>query len=104
MDYSAANASLWNVVIQLGFIAGAILVAGLLRNNIKFVRKSMMPVAVIGGFLLLILKCLGIIKLDADMLEMIVYHCIALGFIAMSLRVTSGKKSQAGKLDLNPVR
>lgn len=99
MDYSAANASLWNVVIQLGFIAGAILVAGLLRNNIKFVRKSMMPVAVIGGFLLLILKCLGIIKLDADMLEMIVYHCIALGFIAMSLRVTSGKKSQAGKLD-----
>ena len=53
MDYSAANASLWNVVIQLGFIAGAILVAGLLRNNIKFVRKSMMPVAVIGGFLLL---------------------------------------------------
>ena len=47
MDYSAANASLWNVVIQLGFIAGAILVAGLLRNNIKLVRKSMMPVAVI---------------------------------------------------------
>lgn len=98
MDYSAANAPLWNIIIQLGYIAGAIIVAGFLRNKIEFIRKSMMPVAVIGGFLLLILKVIGVIKIDANMLEMIVYHCIALGFIAMSLRVTSGKKSEAGKL------
>jgi len=98
VDYSAANASLWNIIIQLGFIAGAILLGGFLRNNISFIRKSMMPISVVGGFILLILKCCGIITLDAEMLEMIVYHCIALGFIAMSLRVTSGKKSEAGRL------
>lgn len=98
MDYSAANTSLWNIIIQLGFIAAAILVASLLRQKIKFFRKSMLPVAVLGGFLLLILKILGVITLDGAMLEMIVYHCIAIGFIAMSLRVSAAKKSEAGKL------
>ena len=98
MDYSAANASLWNIIIQLGFIAAAIMVASFMRQKIKFIRKSMLPVAVLGGFLLLILKILGVIHLDGNMLEMIVYHCIAIGFIAMSLRVSGAKKSEAGKL------
>ena len=53
MDYSAANTALWNVVIQLGLIAGAILLANYLRARFRFVRKSMMPVAVLGGFILL---------------------------------------------------
>ena len=43
MDYSAANASLWNVIIQLGLIAGAILVANMLRNRVQVIRKAMMP-------------------------------------------------------------
>ena len=30
MDYSAANTSLWNIVIQLGQIAGAILLCNML--------------------------------------------------------------------------
>lgn len=53
-----------------------------------------MPASVLGGFLLLILKSLHILSLDGDFLEILVYHCIALGFIAMSLRVTKKDSSQ----------
>lgn len=87
MDYSAANTALWNVIEQLGLIAGAILLANFLRAKLGFVRKSLMPIAVMAGFLLLILKYAGLVKLDAAFMEMLVYHGIALGFIAMSLRV-----------------
>ena len=80
MDYSAANTSLWGVIIQLGLIAAAILLAGFARSKIPFIRKSMMPVAVLGGFLLLIVKQTGLVKLDNNILETLVYHGIALGF------------------------
>ena len=86
MDYSAANAGLWKFIIQLGLIAGAILIANLLYRKIKPIRKTMMPVAVLAGFLLLIVKLLGL-RIDDEMMEMLVFHGIALGFIAMSLRV-----------------
>ena len=68
MDYSAANTSLWSIVIQLGLIAAAILLAGFLRSKVPFIRKSMMPVAVLGGFLLLILKHTGLIHLNETIL------------------------------------
>ena len=90
MDFSAANTALWNVVIQLGVIAGAILIANFLRQRFAFIRKSLLPTAVLAGFILLILKQLGVLRMDEDFLEILVYHCIALGFIAMSLRVMRG--------------
>ncbi len=98
MDYSAANLSLWNVIIQLGMLAAAILIANSLRAKVAFVRKSMMPIAVIAGFLLLILKYIGIIRVDDFFMEMLVYHGIALGFIAMSLRTTKKDDSGSGEL------
>lgn len=100
MDYSAANTSLWTIIIQLGYMAGAILVCNLLRNKVKFVRDTTMPVAVMAGFILLILKCLNIIKLDAVILEDLVYHGIALGFIAMSLRVADKATNKDDKAAL----
>ena len=98
MDYSAANTSLWSIIIQLGLIAAAILLAGFLRSKVPFIRKSMMPVAVLGGFLLLILKHTGLIHLNETILETLVYHGIALGFIAMSLRVPEAGRERAEKL------
>ncbi len=96
MDFSAANNSLWNIVIQIGIIAAAILVATLLRRKIPFIRKSLMPTAVLAGFLLLLLRSIGVLNLDMDMLEMMTYHGIAIGFIALSLRIPSEKGTDKG--------
>jgi len=87
MDYSAANTALWNVIVQFGIIAAAILVANILRRKIPFFRKSLMPTAVLAGFVLLILRSVGVLRLDITMMETITYHGIAIGFVAMTLRV-----------------
>ena len=98
MDYSAANTALWNIIIQFGLIAGAILLATGLRNCFGFLKKSLMPVSVLGGFILLILKYTGLITIDGNLMEILVYHGIALGFIAMSLRVKEKSEEKTGDL------
>ena len=102
MDYSAANHALWNIIIQLGLIAGAVLFANFLRQRVPFIRKSLMPIAVLAGFLLLGLKYTGLVAIDGALFETLVYHGIALGFIAMSLRVPSG--DARGKNDLTGLK
>lgn len=97
MDYSAANPGMWNFIIQLSAIALSVLVANVMHRKIPFIRKGLMPISVIAGFLLLLAKGLGIFKPDNDMLEMLVYHCIALGFISMSLRRIKTDKSEAAR-------
>ena len=87
MDFSAANTALWSPMVQLGIIAGLILLANVLRRKIAFVQASLIPTAVLAGFILLFLRTTGILSIDTDFLEMITYHMIALGFIAMALRV-----------------
>ncbi len=87
MDYSSANQAVWNVIIQFGIIAVVILVSNFLRRKIPFVRNSLLPTAVLGGFILLVVRTVGLIKLDTNFMEILIYHGIALGFIAMSLRV-----------------
>lgn len=98
MDYSAANAELWNLIIQLGFIGCAIVFANMLRRKVPFMRKMLLPVSVMAGFILLILKTAGIYKPAMETLEMLVYHCIALGFIAMSLRTAVPETDKNAKL------
>ena len=102
MNYSASNTALWNVIIQLGLIAGVILLAQFLRQKLSFIRRTMMPIAVLAGFLLLALKYIGLVHIDGAVMEMLVYHGIALGFIAMSLRVPPEKT--AGKGDLTGLK
>ena len=99
MDYSAANTQLWNGVMQIAIIAATILLANVIRRKVTFIRRAVIPTAVLGGFILLAAKLLGIVNLDLQFMELITYHCIALGFIAMSLRVpetTEYKNDQVG--------
>jgi len=88
MDYSAANTAVWNAVIQFGIIAVVLLFAHFLRRKIKLIEKALMPTAVLAGFILLAIKASGIIHIDTNILEMITYHGITIGFIAMTLQVT----------------
>lgn len=97
MDFSAANTSLWDPIIQIGVIAGLILLANVLRRKIKFVQKTLLPTAVLAGFLLLFIRTSGIININAVMLEKLTYHALALGFICMSLRIPE-KSSDSGAM------
>ncbi len=98
MDYSAANTELWNVLIQLGIIATAIFLANFLRRKIPIIERSLLPTAVLAGFLLLLAKIFGLISIDESFLEMITYHGIAIGFIALSLQAIKEDDAKKGHL------
>ncbi len=87
MDYSAANTQLWVYIIQFGIIALLLLFSNFLRRKVPFIRKSLMPTAVLAGFILLVLRTAGVLNMNLATMEAVTYHCLALGFIAMSLRV-----------------
>lgn len=87
MDFSAANSALWNAVLQFGLLEALLLLANVLRRKISFFRKSLLPTAVLAGFLALIFRVTGLLKLELGFMEMITYHSIAIGFIAMSLQI-----------------
>lgn len=88
MDYSAANTGLWHAFVYLGVIAGLLLLGNVLSRKVAFVRASLLPVSALAGFLLLIVRNSGLLPVPIEILEMITYHGIALGFIAMTLRTT----------------
>ena len=88
MDFTAANHGLWDIFVWGGVISLLLLGANLLTRKVGFIRKSLMPVAALAGFILLALRATGVLKFPAELLEMVTYHGIAIGFIAMALRTT----------------
>ena len=94
MDFSATNTGLWGPLIQMGIIAMLVLAANVLRRKVSFIRSSLMPTAVLAGFMMLGLKTIDIVPINTNFLEGITYHAIALGFIASSLRVPEKGNSE----------
>lgn len=98
MDYSELNTELWRPIIIVGIIASITLFANVIRQKISFIRKSYIPTAVLAGFILLLLRSLNIVHIRQEFLELITYHGIAIGFIAMSLRVKREKTTDTYKV------
>ncbi len=94
MEISTENVQLWGGVVQLGIISLLLLGSNIIRTRVKGVRALLMPTAVLAGFILLLLRSTGLLNIDRELLETITYHGIALGFIAMSLRVKHKKEGE----------
>ena len=85
MDFSSDNTVLWNFVNQMGILAAILIAANVVRRKVPFFRKALIPTAVLAGFIALILRTFNVLKLDVQLMEMVTYHTIAIGFIALSL-------------------
>ena len=85
---SFAAPEVWSALVQVFIIALAVLAGNILRRKVKILRRSLIPSALLGGLIILLLKLWadfnGII--DKKFMETVTYHALALGFIAMSLR------------------
>jgi ESS family glutamate:Na+ symporter len=85
--------------LSFGVIAGVMLLSNFLLRKITFLKKTLTPTAVLAGFILLLIRELHIIRIDTDFLEKVTYHAIALGFIAMTLRMPKNEgESASGRL------
>lgn len=89
----------WSTLLQLFLIALAIVAGNTIRRKVWFMRRSLIPSALIGGLIVLILKVIPAIDgfIDKHFMEIITYHTLALGFIAMSLR-SPQKSSKANTI------
>lgn len=78
----------WRWLIQFCILAVALLLGNLLRTNVPFLKKSLLPSALLGGLLLLIFKqfpgCRELI--NKPMMEIVTYHALGLGFVALALK------------------
>ena len=90
-DFTLANyGAVWAFLVQLGLLLLFLMLGNLLRRSIPLFRKCLIPSALLGGALLLVVdiiaKQLGFTLVDNRLMQVITYHCLAIGFAAMSLK------------------
>ncbi len=96
-------------VITILILCVIMMLANLMRKKIKFLSASLLPTAVIGAFLALIIKVIfdaafGINIFHEQTLNIITYHFLAVGFIALTLRVQKKKTAEQKAAGVSPVR
>ncbi len=103
MDFSDYSA--WEGILHVSVLALLLLFANVLRRKISFLRRSLLPTAVIAGFIGLAFKEVILLRVvdfatynaTVDYLRLITYHSIALGFIALGLKVNAIMKVKEKK-------
>jgi len=94
----------WSFIIQLAILLGGMMVANMLRRIIKPLRQSLIPSSVIGGFLVLAvraaLKRFDFPIFQTNTLEMLTYHGLGLGFVAMALKASERVKNKKAKIEV----
>lgn len=108
------DSSIWGFIILMGMILGSLLIANALRKSIPWLKSSLIPSSVLAGTMLLIVAAIyraitGNLFFESEVLfagkgfvylEMLTYHCLALGFIAGALKSTGEKltKQRVGEV------
>ena len=90
-DFTLANYdAVWGFIVQLGLLLLFLMLGNILRRKIPLFRNCLIPSALLGGGLLLIVdivcKQFGFFLVDNRLMQVITYHCLAIGFAAMSLK------------------
>ena len=110
---SFSDSNVWNFVLLLTLLLGSLMIANIFKRRVPFLKNSLVPNSVLGGIIILLVEWIyklisGNAFFDAGMfgnsghetLEIITYHCLALGFIASSLKTNGGRigKKRTGEV------
>lgn len=103
----------WGVINIIAVLLLGLLGASLLKKAVKILSESLIPTAVLGGGLLLLISAVYNVFGDTNMfdtsffggkgtsvLEMITYHALALGFISSTFESSDEKKSKQRQIDI----
>ena len=90
-DFTLANyGDVWAFMVQLGLLLIFLMLGNILRRTIPLFRKCLIPSALLGGAMLLLVdvicKQFGVTLVDNRLMQVITYHCLAIGFASMSLK------------------
>ena len=91
--------------MQIGLLLMFMMVGNILRRTIPLFRKCLVPSALLGGAVLLAVditcKQFGIPLVDNRLMQVITYHCLAIGFAAMSLKTEKSTHKTTRTVALN---
>ncbi|MBQ8216519.1 MAG: hypothetical protein IJZ91_01010 [Oscillospiraceae bacterium] len=80
----------WSFLVQMGLLLIFLVLGNTLRRTIPLFRKCLIPSALLGGAILLALniitKQFNFVMVDNRLMQVITYHCLAIGFAAMTLK------------------
>ena len=90
-DFTMTNYNaVWAFMVQLGLLLLFLMLGNILRRKIPLFRNCLIPSALLGGGVLLVVdiicKQFGFVLVDNRLMQVITYHCLAIGFAAMSLK------------------
>ena len=90
-DFTMANyGDVWACIVQIGLLLLCLMIGNILRRVIPWFRKALVPSALLGGALLLVVDVIceqfNFKLVDNRLMQVITYHCLAIGFAAMSLK------------------
>lgn len=99
------DAEVWSFIVTMALLFGGMLLANLLRRKIRALRRSLIPSAVLGGFLVLIFDAaykavIGHSVFNLATLEALTYHGLGLGFIALAWRHLDGVRGKKARKDV----
>lgn len=105
--------SVWGAINLFAVLLLSLLFANLLKRKCKFLQKTLIPTPVLGGLLLLVFATIyealtGEILFNTaffsgnglTLMEMITYHCLALGFIATSFKPSKEKMNKKRSVEV----
>lgn len=103
--FSFWDPEIWSFVVTLAVLFAVMLIANALKRKISFIRRSLLPGAVIGGFIALIVNSVakritGNPIFQLNVLESLTYHGLGLGFIALAWRHLDGVKGKEARRDV----
>lgn len=81
----------WDLIIYFLLIGILLFVGKILKKNVPFLNRIVLPTALLGGVIGLLLSNVfipGSYQIDVDVMTAIVYHALALGFISLTLKRT----------------
>ena len=90
-DFTLANYdAVWALLVQIGLLLLFMMAGNILRRTIPLFKKCLIPSALLGGLMLLavnfVTKQFDFIVVDNRLMQVITYHCLAIGFAALSLK------------------
>ncbi len=105
--HSFSDKGVWSAILLAAVILGSLIIANIIKRNVKILKNSLVPVSVLGGAILLAVSMIvkaatgdylfnleifsaGSSRTGIETLEIVTYHCLAIGFIAMTLRKSNG--------------
>ncbi len=105
--------SVWGLVNLIAVLLLSLLLANMCKRRIKFLKNSLIPTSVLGGLILFIINIIykSITKVSLfnteffggngnSALEIITYHTLALGFIAVSFKTNDNKLTKKRTVEI----